>query len=133
MRVHLGVEQAIDASAVQLGTAQSEIGAPQQLVGTEPVLGRESYADAGADADVMARHLERGAEQMQQPPGEAGRFCGFADRCLNDGIFVGAHARHCVDFACSTAKPLRNCLQQGIADRMSERIIDRLELIEIEI
>ncbi len=82
--------------------------------------------------DLMARHLERSGEQIEQPCGEAGRFCGFADRRLNYRIFVAAQARHRVDLACSTAKPLRDCPQQGIADRMSQRIIDSLELVQIE-
>ena len=54
------------------------------------------------------------------------------DAGLDDGEFVAADARHRVDLAHAMAKPRRHHLEQLIAHRMAERVVDALEAVEIE-
>src|SRR4249919_3633268 len=50
----------------------------------------------------------------------------------DDSEFITAHARHDVELAGAPAQALTDQLQQFIADMMSERVVDALELIEVE-
>jgi hypothetical protein len=55
------------------------------------------------------------------------------NRCkLHDREFVAAEPRDGVVFGHAFAEPAGNFLQQRIADRMAERVVDFLEMIEIE-
>ena len=74
LRIHLGVEQPIDAATVRLRAIQGEVGAAQQLVGIHAVLRREGNADTGADDDLVAGDIERRLDQLDQAGGESGRL-----------------------------------------------------------
>ena len=50
----------------------------------------------------------------------------------DDGEFIAAQTRDGIGFARAATQPLGNELQQFVADRMPERIVDTLELVEIE-
>ena len=53
-------------------------------------------------------------------------------RNLHDRELVAAQPRHQVLAAHATAHAVGRRLQQQVADRMSERIVDALEAVEIE-
>ena len=57
---------------------------------------------------------------------------GIVERKLDDGELVAAEPRHEVGVAQAGAEPLRHGLEQFVADRMAERIVDALEVVEIE-
>ena len=50
----------------------------------------------------------------------------------DDGEFVAAHAGDDVEFARAAAQALADELEQLVADVMAERVVDALELIEVE-
>ena len=64
------------------------------------------------------------------------RQAGGVGRLLNlrhdDGEFIAAQTRDGIGFARAATQPLGDELQQFVADRMPERIVDTLELVEIE-
>ena len=47
--------------------------------------------------------------------------------------FVAAQPRHHVGIAEATAQPARNRFQQFVADRMSERVVDAFELVDVDV
>ena len=100
--------------------------------GSTPSCGANGDADAGADHDMMAGNLEWRVEQFDQPLGECGRIDRSVDRSLDDGEFIAAEPRHGIGLARTLPAAAADGLQQRIADRMAERVVDRLELIEIE-
>ena len=51
---------------------------------------------------------------------------------LQDREFVAAEPRHQVGLARAGGEPLRRLLQQRVADRVAERVVHRLELVEVE-
>ena len=51
---------------------------------------------------------------------------------LQHGELVAAHAGDDVGFAHARAQPLGDDLEQLVADRMAERVVHRLEPVEIE-
>ena len=102
-------------------------------IGIQAILRRERDADAGADDDLMAVDLERIAQQLDQTVGEA-RWPRSA--CRSPSARWRIHRRQaaprCRSRAIRSREPLSHRLQQGIADRMSQRVVHRLELIEVE-
>jgi hypothetical protein len=52
---------------------------------------------------------------------------------LNQRELIAAEARHRIHPANAGSQPVRECLQQQISHGMSERVVDVLEMIEIEI
>ena len=57
-RVHLGLEEAVDAAPVRLGAIERHVGVLQQLVGVVAVARRDGDADAGADHHLVAVDVE---------------------------------------------------------------------------
>ena len=88
LRVHLRLEQSIDAAAVDLCTIERQIGILQDLVIVGPILWGERNADAGADHDLVASHIERCVEQREYPVGDVDCFGRLLDRRLDDGEFI---------------------------------------------
>ena len=54
-------------------------------------------------------------------------------RGLNDGKFVAAKPRNDVGFPQTASQALRHGLQQFVAALMSERVVDALEFVEVQI
>ncbi len=58
LRVHLRLEEVIGAAAFALGAIERHVGVAQELIGLAAVGGRNGDAEAGADDDLMAEHVE---------------------------------------------------------------------------
>ena len=133
LQVHRRLEEAECAAAVALCAVQREVGIAQQFVGPQPVARPDRDADAGADHGLMAVDVERLADRCDDALRQRSRLGGIGDRGLHDDEFVAAHPRDGVGVADQGAQPLGDDLQQLVAGRMAERIVDGLELIEIEV
>ena len=59
LRVHFRLEEVVGAAALGLGAVERHVGVAQQLVGLVAVGRRHGDADAGADDDLVAEHVER--------------------------------------------------------------------------
>ena len=53
-------------------------------------------------------------------------------RDLQDRELVAAEPRHRIDLAHAAAQPLRHVMQQLVAGRVAERVVDRLEAVEVD-
>ena len=133
LRVHFGLEQSVDGAAVDLRAIQRQIGILQELITVRPVLRGKGNADAGACHDLVASHVERCVEQLKHPVGESDCLGRLLDRRQDDGELVATQPRHGVRFTRVLHQPFCDDLQQRIANRMSERVVDLLELVEVQV
>ncbi len=81
----------------------------------------------------MAETLVRLTHHRIDPRDEIGDVFGLLHRGLNDSEFVTAEARDKIRLADTAAQPDRHGLQQFIADRMAQRIVDTLEFVDVDI
>ena len=120
------------AAAGGFDVVQRHVGVLQQLVGSTAVRRRAHDAEAGAYGDRMPEDVVRLGDRRQHALGEALALVGAHGARLDDGELVAAETGEEVGFADAGAQALRNCLEQGVANRVAVRIVDLLELVEID-
>ena len=119
--------------AVELGLIERGVGGPQQVGRLSPVLPRHRDADAHADACRCAgAEVVRRSDRLDQPTPEArGLFrrapCGEHDE------LVAAEARRDVALPQQATHALGHAFQQPIARGVTVRVVDRLEVVQVEI
>ena len=130
--VHLALEEAGVARPVDLGAAKCQIGILKQLVRLVAVRRADRNADADGDRYRMIVKIERRAEHgthaLDEGVGDRGRFVGN----LKNDELVATDARHHIGAIQTPAQSLRDPLQQRVADRRPERIVDLLEAVDLE-
>ena len=89
-------------------------------------------ADAGADLDQMIVDLVALAQPVDDAPREVGGVLGGVDVLLEHDEFVAAEARDEILRAQHLAQPVGDRAQQLVAAGMAERIVDLLELVEVD-
>jgi hypothetical protein len=92
----------------------------------------QSDADADGDQTVVAVELERALEQLEQAAAEQLGLRGVLDAHLDDRELVAADAGDRVHLTHARAEPRRDLLEQQIARRMTKRIVDVLEAVQIQ-
>ena len=95
-------------------------------------IGRDRDADADVGDDLVAVDLIGLDDGIADALGQRGGVRGVLHLGHDDGELVAAQARDRVGLARAVAQPLAHQLQQLVADRMAERVIDALELVEVE-
>ena len=93
---------------------------------------RHRDADAGADLDQVIVDLVALAEMIDDAPGETGGVLVRSDVLLEHHEFVAAEPRHEILRAQHLAQPVGDRAQQLVAAGMTERVVDLLELIEVD-
>nr|WP_239002945.1 hypothetical protein [Rhodovastum atsumiense] len=131
-RIHLGFEEAPAATPVLLGPIQRHARPLEQRIGIDPIRRREADADAGADDDLVALQLERRAERLDHPAGQAGSVLRLVHVGLDDGELVATEPRQRVGLAQQLLQSGGNGAQQRVAHRMAERVVDFLEAVEVD-
>ena len=92
----------------------------------------EADADARARVDLLAVDLELTLERAEDPPRDVRRLLGVLDPVEQDGELVAAEARDGVGRAHRCLEPARDLLQDGVAGRVAEAVVDRLEVVEVD-
>ncbi len=131
--VHRGLEETERAAAVALGAVQRKVGVSEQLVGSIAVARADGNADAGADHRLLAVDVIGLADPCDDLLRERGRVSGIRDRSLDDDEFVAAHPGDGVGLAHQCAQAIGDDLEQLVAGGMTEGVVHRLELIEVEV
>ncbi|MGY3111091.1 hypothetical protein ACVWW7_007718 [Bradyrhizobium sp. LM6.9] len=131
--VHLRLEKAIGAASGGFGGVHRHVRVLQDLVERRSVVGCQCDADAGVGGKMMAHAVKRRADGLEQPRDELVDLIQRRHRALYDGEFVAAKPRHEVRRACAPAEALRDRLQEFVADEMPERVVDALELVDVDI
>ena len=92
--VHRLFERPPYPPAVRLRRVKRDIGLREQGVGTDPVVGRRSAADAGADDHLAAVDDHRAVDFLDDALGDGGRLRLAGRVTVKDDKFVAAPARH---------------------------------------
>ena len=81
----------------------------------------------------MAVAIERGTQRLIDPRDQRVNVLGALDAVLKDGEFIPAEAGDEIFRPDRLAQPLRHAFQELVADQMSQRIVDALELVDVDI
>ena len=131
--LHRGIEEAIGPAAGRLRRIHREIGVLQEIEQIGAVARRDRDADAGIAGKLVAVAVERGAQRLIDPRDQRVNVLGALDAVLKDGEFVPAEAGDEIFRSDRLAQPLRHALQELVADQMSQRIVDALELVDVDV
>ena len=97
------------------------------------VLRRQRDADRGVGRQLMAEALIGLPDRVMDPRDQIGGLVGRADGGLNHGEFVAAEPGDQVALLEAAADAACDRLQQLVADMMSERVVDALELVDVDV
>ena len=131
-RVHFRFKETERSEPFALGARQRHVGILEQLLGVVTVAGRNRDADAGTADDAVSVEQIRLADRRNQTARQHGDFFRPRDAGLYHGKFIGAETCDGVLFAQGRPQALGHTLEQLVADGMTQRIVDGLEVVEIE-
>ena len=128
---HARLEEPRTPASLRLGAIERQLGALHQHGRISAVLRRQRNADTAAGQDLLPVE-DHGREQRIDD--QLGSFAGFGckDIALQHGELVAAQTRQERRLADAVAKALRNDLEIGVADGMALRIVQRLEVVEVD-
>ena len=132
LEVHgLVIEHALPAPR-HFGPAHREIGVAHQPV-SGAAIGRK-HADAHRRPQLVRLRMdhERVAHRLQQLFGDARGVAGRIDGRQQDHELVAAETRHHVLVAHAVADAAAGLLQRRVAARQARRVVDMLELVEVD-
>jgi len=129
---HLFAEEAEGSAAIRLGAIERHVGVFEQRIRADAVRRGHRNPDAGADFDQMIVDLVALAQMLDNSPGETRGILVRFDVLLKHHKFVAAEPRHEILRAQHFAQPVGDRAQQPVAARMTQGIVDLLELIEVD-
>ena len=132
LRVHFRLEKAERPATVALGAVQGQIGIAHDLVWVQSVRRPHRDADAYADDHLVAVDVVGLADDADQPLRQRSAFRRCVDRDLHDRELVATHAGDRVGLPRHLAQPIGHHPQQLVAGGMAERVVDVLEVIEVQ-
>ena len=131
--VHRRVVDAGAVAALVLGAVERHVGVAHDVGGAGAVLVDHGDADRGADDDVVAADGIGRADGGDQALGERHHLGGVVAQRGDHRELVAAEPRHQVVAAQRVRQPQRDVADQFVADVMAERVVDVLEVVEIDI
>src|SRR5437763_1836715 len=133
MCVHCRLEKAIGSAAVGLGAVHRQIGILDQLIEIGAILRRQSNADAGVGHELVAEALIGLTDRLMNARHEFYDVAGIFDIGLDHRELIAAKPGDMVGISDAIPDAPRHGFQQLIADMMSERVVDALELVDIDV
>ena len=133
LRVHVRFEEAMGAAAGGLGGVHRQIRVLQDLVEVGAVLRRQRDADRGVGGHLMAEAFIGRADRLEDAVDEVGDVGRARHAGLHDGEFVAAEPGHEIGPADASAEADGDGFQQLVADHVSERVVDALEFVDVDI
>ena len=120
-------------AAFVLGAVEREIGLHHHAVDVGNVAAIGNDADAGGGLHLIAVDAEGTGDDFADLGRQRFDIAGVFDAVLQHGKFVAAEAGDHVGLAYAALEAFGDRLQQLVADRMAERVVDVLEVVEIDI
>ena len=120
-----------DPDAVALRDVHRDVRPLQQHLGRRAVFREAGDAEAGADAERAMIDDARLLDLVQHFLRREQRPVDVGDR-QHDRELIATQARHRVGVPEHPAHPRRDALQDAIAGMMPQRVVDRLEAVEVE-
>ena len=131
--VHGRLEQPVAALAVALGDVHGRVGVADQLLGVTPVSWPEDRdADAAAEGDLPVPSVHRLGEQIEDALRRVRGRLAVADVVEQHGELVAAEASGHVRAARAGVESARELDEHLVAGRVAQRVIDRLEVVEVD-
>ncbi len=131
-RLHAGFPELQAAAALRLGLVHGDFGLADQAVDHVAVIRRHAGADADRDVDFVALDVHRLGQHLDDLAADVVDVAARHQGRQQHGEFVAAQARQGVAFAQALAQPRADGEQQFVADGVAERVVDDLEVIEVE-
>ncbi len=129
--VHRGLIRRVAAVAVPLRAVHGDVGVAQQFVGRDTAEFALRDADAGVDGDFQPAEQEGpahgGDDAVGDDPGP-----GDVGVVEEHHELVAPEPRGGVAHAQASAQPVRDLRQQDVARRVTERVVDHLEPVEVD-
>ena len=100
---------------------------------SEPSRGATRDTDAGVGGDLMAEALIGRADRLEDAADEHHHVVGIRDAGLDDGELVAAEPGHEIGFPHAAGEAGGDRFQQRVADHVAERIVDALELVDVDV
>src|SRR5271169_872792 len=141
LRVALLLESRVQAFFIKMicaptfafGPIHRQVRAPHQRFAVGAIDRSDGDADARPDKDAMALYVVRLGDLPHYPFGKAGRVFRLVEPTCQNGELVAAETSDNVAFAQTVGQLLAYFLQDGVARGMPERIVDALEIVEINV
>jgi hypothetical protein len=126
-----GIEVIAPAPAI-LGGIERQVGVADQRLAGHAIIGRDGDADRGTDHHPVAVDRIGRGKLLDHLVGQIGELLAL-DLARHDHLkLVAAQTADPAHRADRAFQPLRHLLEQRIARRMAQRVVDLLETIEIE-
>ena len=131
--IHLGFEEMVGAAAVRFCLVQRHVGILHDLIRLRAVIRSNRNADTRSDHDLMVAKIERRSHGRDNSLRKAGGVRHVSRRIgLHDGKLVAADSSDQIRVAYQGAQALRCRTEQGVPIGVAERIVDILELVQIQ-
>ena len=131
--LHAGLEYDVAILAVPLGPVHRDVRVAQQLLGRGVVSRRDPDARGHAQMSLLVRsELERVLERVEQAFGDE-----LGTRCQRELLgdhhkLIAAEAPQRIGVADHTVEPRDDRSQEFVADTVTERVVDGLEVIQVD-
>ena len=130
---HLAFEEDRAAAPLRLGAIHREIRLADDVLEIDAVVGEQRDADAGAHLVIAAAEIRRQRERADHAIGDLPRGLGIADIAQQHREFIAAEPRDRVALFRAGLEAVRDDRQQLVARAVAERVVDALEVIEIDV
>ena len=131
--IHRRVVDAGAVAAFVFGAIERHVGVTQNVAGIVGAAVDHGDADRGADDDVVAVDRVGRADRGDDAPGDRLQRIGIRGAGGDDGEFVAAEPGDEIVAAHDAAEALRDVENQLVADVVAERIVDVLEVVEVDV
>ena len=136
-RLHVGIEEAQRVAPRRLRFVHGDVGLLEQLLASVAAAAEHGDADAGAGmADAAGQRIgrvERGENRLAGLLGQRRGFMPVFAQVLDQRHeLVAAHARRAAGRAETGFEAPRDLDQQLVADFVAARLVDQLEIVEID-
>ena len=132
-RIHFRLIKTIGAASQVLGFIKRDIRGFQQLVEFGGIVRRDGNADADVDHHLIAIEIERLMNRFADPHRQHRGIRLLIERRLNDGKFVAAETGDHVDIPDTAVQAICHSLEQLVAGRVTEGVVDALKMIDVEV
>ena len=131
--IHAGFKEVIGRAAFRLGLVKRQIGVLDQLIGAGAIARPHGNAHRSADLDLLAADIHRRPHRLDDAVRHLGRQIAPFNGPEQQREFVPAQPRQQVGFPRRAPQAHGRLLDHLVAHGMAERVVDRLEMIKIDI
>ena len=130
--VHFAGKETEGAATGFLGVVHRRVGLLHQGVEVAAIVGCHGYTHRGRGVEDVFADIKRFGQGMQNFIGNAGGGAGIVKITDQNDEFIPALPAQCVDVTQAELESSDHGDQQTVADRMTERIVDALEVVKID-